>query len=149
MHRKPVKPVKNSLRARAKSGRPPMVADAELAELLKQYGGNMSSVAAKIGIARQSVAERVKKNENLSAVLEETRQRLVDMAESGLRSAVANGEEWAIKRVLDSKRGAERGWRYDLRIDLEAKHTFEPDFDLLRAALSTGCEVEGGLRNGD
>ena len=111
----------------------------EIAAAIVTARGNMAAAARALGLTRKAVWYRVKESTRLQAIVEDAKETLVDDAEMGLFRAVDNGEEWAIKRVLDSKRGAARGWRADVRVNLEEKHTFAPDFDLLRAALSSGC----------
>ena len=87
------------------------VSEKRLEELLKISYGNIAGVAKELGVSRQSVWTRVQKSKRLQEAVEEAREKLVDMAESKLARAVGAGQEWAVKRVLDSKRGAERGWR--------------------------------------
>ena len=111
----------------------------EIAAAIVTARGNMAAAARALGLTRKAVWYRVKESPRLQGIVEDAKETLVDDAEMGLFRAVDNGEEWAIKRVLDSKRGAGRGWRADVRVNMEEKHTFAPDFDLLRAALSRGC----------
>ena len=94
----------------------------ELAALLKKSYGNISSVAAALGVARQSLWARVQKSAMLRETIEESREAIVDLAERKLYRAVEAGMEWAVKRVLDSKRGVERGWRPPTQINFEGRH---------------------------
>ena len=87
------------------------VSEKQLEGLLKISYGNIAGVAKELGVSRQSVWNRVQKSKRLQEAVEEAREKLVDMAESKLARAVGAGQEWAVKRVLDSQRGAERGWR--------------------------------------
>lgn len=94
----------------------------ELAELLKKAYGSISHVASAIGVTRQSLWTRVKRSAMLQQVVEEARETIVDLAERKLYKAVEAGMEWAVKRVLDSKRGVERGWRPQTQINFEGRH---------------------------
>lgn len=94
----------------------------ELAELLKKAYGNVSQVAAVLGVARQSLWARVNKSKLLQQTIEEARETIVDLAERKLYKAVEAGMEWAVKRVLDSRHGQERGWRPPMQIQVEGRH---------------------------
>lgn len=94
----------------------------ELAELLKKAYGNVSQVAAVLGVTRQSLWARVNKSKQLQQAIEEARETIVDIAESKLFKAVEAGMEWAVKRVLDSKRGVDRGWRPPTELRVEGRH---------------------------
>ena len=94
----------------------------ELAELLKKAYGSISHVASAIGVSRQSLWSRVQRNAMLRQTIEEARETIVDLAERKLYKAVEAGMEWAVKRVLDSNRGVERGWRPPTQINFEGRH---------------------------
>lgn len=94
----------------------------ELAELLKKEYGSISHVASAIGVSRQSLWARVQRNAMLRQTIDEARETIVDLAERKLYKAVEAGMEWAVKRVLDSKRGVERGWRPPTQISVEGRH---------------------------
>jgi hypothetical protein len=94
----------------------------ELAELLKKAYGNVSQVAAVLGVTRQSLWARVNKSKQLQQAIEEARETIVDLAERKLYKAVEAGMEWAVKRVLDSKRGVDRGWRPPTELRVEGRH---------------------------
>ena len=94
----------------------------ELAELLKKAYGNVSQVAAVLGVTRQSLWARVNKSKQLQQAIEEARETIVDLAERKLYKAVEAGMEWAVKRVLDSKRGVDRGWRPPAELRVEGRH---------------------------
>lgn len=94
----------------------------ELAELLKKAVGNVSAVAKELGVARQSLFARINKCKMLQDTIDEAKETIVDIAEGKLYKAVGAGMEWAIKRVLDSKRGVQRGWRPPTEVRLDGRH---------------------------
>lgn len=94
----------------------------EIAELLKKAVGNVSAVAKSLGVTRQSLFARINKSKMLRDTIEEAKETIVDIAEGKLYKAVGAGMEWAIKRVLDSKRGVERGWRPPAEVRVEGRH---------------------------
>ena len=115
------------------------VSEKQLGEMLRTALGNMSGVANELGISRQAVAERVAKSKELQAIREEAAEKIVDVAENKLFRAVGAGMEWAVKRVLDSKRGSLRGWKQEERhhIDIEARQ----DVRLARLDEDVGAEI--------
>ena len=60
---------------------------------------------------REDVDRAIRASEVLSAIIDGCRSELVDFAETQLRNAIAKGEDWAIRYVLDSFRASPRGWR--------------------------------------
>ena len=52
------------------------------------------------------------------------------------------GMEWAVKRVLDSKRGVERGWRPPTQINFEGRH----EVSLNRLDEDVGREILDRLK---
>lgn len=68
----------------------------ELAAAIASMNGNISAVAKKFSVARQSVLERVEKSATLKTVLKDSREGMIDNAESALYRAVLNGEAWAV-----------------------------------------------------
>lgn len=83
----------------------------EIAAVLREVKGNVAAAATRLKVARADLAERVRKSEMLSALVDDYRSELVDFAETQLRAAIGKGEDWAIRYVLDSARASPRGWR--------------------------------------
>lgn len=83
----------------------------EIASVLREVKGNVAAAATRLKVARADLAERVRKSEMLSALVDDYRSELVDFAETQLRAAIGKGEDWAIRYVLDSARASPRGWR--------------------------------------
>ncbi len=109
----------------------------ELAALLKKAYGNISQVAAALGVTRQSLWARIQRNAMLRNTIEEARETIVDLAERKLYKAVEAGMEWAVKRVLDSKRGVDRGWRPPTQINVDGRH----EVTLGRLDEAVGAEI--------
>lgn len=75
--------------------------DVESAEqLLKELKGNVTQVAARLGVTRQALQRRIRRSARLRAALEEGRSALVSNAYEGLVEAVAARKAWAIVFVL-------------------------------------------------
>ena len=117
---------------------------ARLAALLEESSGNLSAAARALGVSRQAVAERVKKCRELQRIVEDAKETLIDMAESKLARGVAAGMEWAVKRVLDSKRAAARGWGNAVRVEVEGGGELKVVERIVAAATGTGPQLGGG-----
>lgn len=78
---------------------------------IKAKAGNVSDAAQSLGITRQGLQKRINGNARLKTVLRDTREALVDLAESKLRAAVRQGNMTAIIWTLKASPAAkERGW---------------------------------------
>lgn len=117
----------------------------ELAELLKKAFGNVSAVARELKVTRQSLWARINKSKSLQDAVEEARETIVDIAESKLFKAVGAGMEWAVKRVLDSKRGQDRGWRPPMQIQVDGRH----EVKVARLDEAVGAEILARLKPRD
>ena len=82
---------------------------AEIREALTETRGNVSAAARHLGLARNSLAERIAKNQGLKDLTASLREERVDRAESGLDTALDNGEAWAISLTLRTI-GKDRGY---------------------------------------
>lgn len=85
--------------------------DEKIANALRETKGNVAAAASRLGMGREDVDRAVRASAVLSAIIDGFRSELVDFAETKLRNAVAKGEDWAIRYVLDSARAMPRGWR--------------------------------------
>lgn len=85
-----------------------------LAQTLHDCAGNVTVAAQRLGMTRRTLAERIAKSNFLRGVLEDEREKTVDMAETRLRNAIAKPDEKinmdAVKFALTSPRAAARGW---------------------------------------
>lgn len=90
-------------------GRKPQL-DAELvAAALVEYMGNISAVAKRFKVHRSSVQELIGKRPSLQRILADSRESMIDNAESALHSKVIAGEGWAVCFCLKTQ-GRSRGY---------------------------------------
>ena len=115
MNRKPAPP------APRKPRKPTVkVSDALVAETLRAKFGNVTETAKALGVDTRHLRRRVTGTPALAAVLDEARESIVDLAETMLAVAVRRGEDWAVKRVLESKHAVARGWRPPAQYEIAA-----------------------------
>lgn len=82
---------------------------ADIREALSKHNGNVTASARALKITRQSLWERIQKNEGLQDHLHQTREVRVDKAEDKLDEAIERGEGWAIAMTLKTL-GKDRGY---------------------------------------
>ena len=115
MNRKPAPP------APRKPRKPTVkVSDRIVAETLRAKFGNVTETAKALGVDTRHLRRRVTETPALAAVLDEARESIVDLAETMLAVAVRKGEDWAVKRVLESKHAVARGWRPPAQYEIAA-----------------------------
>lgn len=74
-------------------------------------GGNVSAAARLLGLTRRAVQKRIANSAELAAIVQDERERLVDLAESQLESAIHRGDMAAIIWTLKANPAAKkRGW---------------------------------------
>ncbi len=83
-------------------------------------GGVQSIVAQRLEVSRQSVSVYIKKHEDMKAVLELERERIIDKAESELFKAADRGEKWAIDKILRTI-GKNRGYIEKQELEITEK----------------------------
>lgn len=81
---------------------------ANVVEKLRTTEGNISLAARLLGVSRYALYKFIEKHE-LGQMLKDSRESIVDHAESGLRRAVLNGAPWAIALTLRTL-GRSRGY---------------------------------------
>ncbi len=85
------------------------VTKAQIKQALRKSGGIISQAAQKLGIARESLWERIQNHSDLKKVQEEAREAVTDMAESVIVKAIADGDidtaRWFLARI-----GKHRGY---------------------------------------
>ena len=91
-----------------------------IADALRAKFGNCTEAAKALGMEPPSLRERIRKSPKLQKILDEARESSVDLAETMLAVAVRKGEDWAVKRVLDSKHGMARGWKPPAQYEIAA-----------------------------
>ena len=94
------------------------VSDALVAECLRAKFGNVTETAKALNVDVAGLRRRVRDTPHLAQVLDEARESIVDLAETML--AVRKGEDWAVKRVLESKHAVARGWRPPAQYEIAA-----------------------------
>ena len=83
----------------------------QIAHALKQAAGNVSYAARGLGVARTTIWRHVVKSPTLQEVLNDAREELVDIAESGLRAKAARGNVTAMIWITKASPAAKkRGW---------------------------------------
>lgn len=75
---------------------------------MRELSGNISGTATHFGVARNSMYRFIERH-NLQSVLDESRESLVDIAETALKRAVVGGEAWAVCFTLKTQ-GKRRGY---------------------------------------
>lgn len=81
----------------------------EVIAALHANRGLIALAARDLGVSRQALYARVKRDPELLACIEHEREAIVDLAEQKLFEALDRGERWAIMAVL-SRLGRHRGW---------------------------------------
>ena len=82
---------------------------AEVIEAIRVAKGIKMTAARHLGCTWWTVNNYCKRHPTVQKAYEETRQELIDLAESKLRQKVEKGADWAIKWVLATL-GKDRGW---------------------------------------
>lgn len=83
----------------------------QIEEAIKKTAGNVSQAAKALGCDRNTLYDRINKNPALQTVLQNTREELVDIAESALLRGVIEGNMTAIIWALKASPAAKaRGW---------------------------------------
>jgi len=80
-----------------------------LAVQLYHHNGSVSAVARHFGMSRGYVAKLIAENEELSAIVEQYQEELVDAAEKNVYDAVIEGDMVQSQFVLKTL-GSRRGW---------------------------------------
>ncbi len=85
------------------------ITDKQIEHAIKQTAGNVSQAAKALQVSRTTVHKRIAKSEKLREVLRDTREELIDIAESALRREVLDGNITAIIFTLKTQ-GKARGY---------------------------------------
>ncbi len=76
---------------------------------IRDLHGNLSAVAKQLGVCRQTLYTYIDRHPSIQAVVAESRETMLDNAESALYRAVLNGEAWAVCFFLKTQ-GKRRGY---------------------------------------
>jgi hypothetical protein len=118
-------------------GRKPILKPELVAAALVELKGNISRVASRFNVARQSVQQIIEKNKNLRRVLTDCRESRLDAAEESLGDAVGERQGWAVCFTLKTI-GRSRG--YDERPARESAAAEVVDAFLAGLARAGGAE---------
>lgn len=88
-------------------------------QALKKAQGNISAAAGALGVARSTLYRRIEKSTRLQEVLKDSRESLVDVAETALKHGILQGNTALIIFALKTL-GKDRGYveRVDHRHEL-------------------------------
>lgn len=81
----------------------------EVAEALLKSHGVVLAAARMLHMSRQGVEKRIKESTTLQEVKAQSRESIVDMAETGLVKAIRDQDAWAIQFTLRTL-GRDRGY---------------------------------------
>lgn len=110
----------------------------DIARLLRYYHGNIARVADSLGTSRTCIRHRIDKDEELTSIKHETRERFIDTLEETAFNKALDGDtimQLFLLKTIGRKRGYEQHEEKDLQT--LAKAAFE--FVLNRSK----CPVEG------
>jgi len=82
---------------------------AEIMGALKATGGKIYLAAEALGITPKTIRNHMKKNPEMAEFVEDSRVKMVDIAEQKFNEAIQNGEHWAIAMALKTL-GKDRGF---------------------------------------
>lgn len=88
----------------------------DCAQALRNTGGFITAAAKQLGISQPALSKRISKSAKLKAVVEETKEQYLDLAESQLVKAIKDRESWAICFYLKCK-GKQRGYVEKQEVD--------------------------------
>jgi len=94
----------------------------KIEKALKATFGNVSLAAKNLGVSRRAIYDKCNRFPKLRAFLEDTREAMVDNAESALGLAVNNGQAWAVCFTLKTV-GKARGYIEKIEVKSDAKIT--------------------------
>lgn len=83
---------------------------------LKDSFGNQSVIAQRCGVERATITQFLNKNLDIREMIEQEREKLIDVAEIKLNSKITEGSDRAIEFFLKTK-GKKRGYVEKSEID--------------------------------
>jgi hypothetical protein len=99
----------------------------QVAESIKKLNGNIAAVCKELGTTRGTFQHYCERHPAIATVLYESREEMLDMAESSLYRRVLAGESWAVCFFLKTQ-GRKRGY-------IERAETFRLNVDLNELTL--------------
>lgn len=118
-------------------GRRPKINIKKFKLALENSGGNVTLISKKLDVSRNAIYEFINNNPETKELLEQEREKIVDMAEGILSQKVAEGDMAAVRLVLTtSTRGRKRGYGDVLELSGTIETTFkdklDQDYELLK-----------------
>lgn len=92
--------------------------DKEIIDALSASLGVHTDAAKILGCERSTISKALKKRPAVAKAHEEILEERLDIAETALFRAVKERQPWAIKFLLQSKRGSDRGYGNTQKIEL-------------------------------
>lgn len=90
-------------------GRKKSVSVAQVRPLIQTHMGNVSAIARALGVRRSTVYARIAESPDLRGLIEDEREKLLDIAESVLANKVMAGDNDMLKFFLRTQ-GKKRGY---------------------------------------
>jgi len=88
-------------------------------QAVRDSAGIVASVAARLGVARQTVWENRKRHPWLEECFKTTLEESIDLAETNIQQAIAGGNLKVTMWYLERK-GKARGWGREIQIESES-----------------------------
>ena len=88
---------------------PPKLTAEPTIAAIRDLHGNLSAVAKQLGVCRQTLYTYIERHPSVKDVVAESRETMLDNAESALYRAVLGGEAWAVCFFLKTQ-GKRRGY---------------------------------------
>lgn len=73
-------------------------------ETLKKFRGNVTLTSERLGLSRETIYRRVKR-EVVQAIREDSDNWRIDVAIGQLDKALIEGERWAVEKILNARAG--------------------------------------------
>lgn len=90
-------------------GRNNRVSKERFKKALEGSYGVQTIIAKKLGVGRSAITNFLNKNDDMRELCNQEREKIIDIAENRLHSAVNKGQKWAVKMLLSSI-GKNRGY---------------------------------------
>jgi hypothetical protein len=104
----------NKLGEKAKSPKPGIPLDREvIKDLITRCNGNLSRVADSIGTTRGAVRKRINDDVELQALLDDTRERRIDVLEDTVWQDAVEGRDTGLRCFLLKTQARHRGYDQD------------------------------------
>lgn len=108
----------------------------QIADALRAAGGMTTLAARQLGCDANTIRHHLAKSEALRAIVADSRDELIDIAETALKRATIAGEAWAVCFTLKTV-GKHRGY-------VERQEVTGADGGSLNVNVVYGAETDGG-----